>query len=298
MDGAAYLSSLGSSSFEPLTIQLTSLWERVFGDGPVYTTEFFQTCFRPEDVLLWVEEDEIRSMLFLLPAFIRTAEGELVKGRCLFAGATYPEHRGKGYFRKLFHEADVRIEERGEWFAAMHPAVYSLYDFYRTLGYETAFTCAEITLPSWMSDTEDTVQLISEDRFVSLYGSLSISREKTLLWGDEVLPFLYRDAVMDHGGAFAVEHNGATAACGIYCQPDENTILIKDIAGADPADVFPSLRKMWKPHTILLRIPQKMAENWDIGAVSKPFGMIKYRKEPFDGGALLRDPGFMGAVLD
>jgi len=298
LDGAAYLAQYGATSHEPLTRELSALWELVFGDAPAYTSVFFESCFRPKDVLLWAEGEEIRSMLFLLPASIRTEDGSHVKGRCLYAGATHPAHRGKGYFRELFREADCRVDALGERFLAMHPAEDSLYDFYRTLGYETAFTCTEMLLPSDLPETDGSLKLPTEEDFVEAYSSFAISRENVLLWDRSVLPFLYRDAQMEQGSGFAVQQNGKSIACGIFCQPDENTILIKDIASSDWNGTVSILRKTWKKQQILLRLPQKTAENWDAGAVSLPFGMIKYRKEPFDGGALLRTPGFMGAVLD
>jgi GNAT superfamily N-acetyltransferase len=298
LDGAAYLSMTGSDSREPLTEQLSALWQTVFGDAPAYTALFFDTCFCPEQVLLWVEDKKILSMMFLLPVSLRDENGNCTRGRCLYAGATHPEHRGKGYFRALFRETDRRIGEWGESFALMHPAEESLYAFYHTLGYETAFTCTEITLAKTSHETECFVNPLSEEAFCALYREFGISRENVPLWDASVLPFVYRDALADGGGAFSVACAEKTIACGIFCRPDEDTVLIKDIACCNTEAVFPALQKNWPEKKIILRLSQKMAKKWDAGAVSQPFGMIKYSKEPFDNGALLREPGFMGAVLD
>lgn len=305
MDGGAYLSLLARQGLsaqearENLVEKLSALWETVFGDGPEYTSVFFDTAFCPEDSLLWTEGTEPVSMLFLLPVFLRIPSGETVRGRYVYAVATHPAHRGKGCCGALLRAADVLTEKRGERFTSLHPASDSLYGFYGRFGYQTAFSCTQTVLPQRMDSPENAgMELLSQPDFEALYRKLSAGRENELLWSDTALPFLYREAQLQGGGAFAVNAAGERIACGLYYEMEPGKLLVKDLACRELSNVLPVLRNVWPGIEISLRISQKMTEKWAKGSVSQPFGMIKYMQKPFDGGALCHENGFMGAVLD
>lgn len=300
MHGDCYLLELAESGFsieeahQLLLQELMILWEQVFGDGSDYIAAFFDTAFRPEDTLLWLEDRKPVSMLFLLPVYLQSIFGQTVHGRYVYAVATSPHFRGKGYAAALLQEAEQIIAERGERFAVLHPASDSLYPFYRRFGYETAFSCVEMVVPNERPVAAERLKPLSLLEFKKQYQKLGAGRENEVLWSNAVLPFLYQDAQFSNGGAFGLDHT----ACGLYSESEFGKVLIKDLACEDLGKILPSLRKTWPDKEIVLRISQKKAEKWLKGSVSQPFGMIKYIKEPFDGGVLRHDAGFIGAVLD
>ena len=51
------------------------LWQAAFGDDPRYIDWFYQCCWRPEDMLLLLEDGKLASMLALLPQTITLPEG-------------------------------------------------------------------------------------------------------------------------------------------------------------------------------------------------------------------------------
>ena len=58
--------------------------------------------------------------------------------------ATYPEHRRKGYVRKLFNYLFPRMREQGQVFSMLFPFSYP---YYRAFGYELGYSKNQYTLP-------------------------------------------------------------------------------------------------------------------------------------------------------
>lgn len=287
--------------------QLQALWQLVFEDDAAYTDIFFNTVFRAEDAMVFEKDGEILSMLFLLAVAFPTDTGVSYQGRYVYAVATHPKARGKGYCGALLRQSEEEIAARGERFAALHPASETLYGFYRRFGYETAFSCAELLLPAYADvQNADGIEclLLSQQQFEKLYPAFGTHRRQELLWRKETLPFLYREAVAQRGGAFAVLREGSPIGCGLYYQPEDRMIIkdwYLDCTGSQREIVTKTekaLSRLWPQKEIFLRIPEKKVADWGKKAVSQPFGMIKYIENPFDGGALRNQYGFMGAVLD
>lgn len=113
---------------------LTALWQEAFGDSKEEIERFFDTFEYRNTAFLLCEEERIRSMLFLLPTAVRDRECHYPAGY-IYAGATYPDARGKGYYRRLL--AFVADTARQEGMAALllRPATEALADSYRRMGF-------------------------------------------------------------------------------------------------------------------------------------------------------------------
>ena len=117
---------------------LKVLWHTCFGDDKPYINLFFNNLFRPEDMVVLEEDGTVVSMAALLDAPIQV-DGERVSARYLYAMCTHPEHRGKGYARKLLDYAAEYCRLLGAAAITLVPSEPSLFHFYRQAGYETAF---------------------------------------------------------------------------------------------------------------------------------------------------------------
>ncbi len=116
---------------------LVSLWEKVFGDDEEYIKLFFRKAYFNSDIFAVTVGDDIVSALYLLKAEIKS-DGETYKGRYLYAAATLPECRGKGYMAQLIREAlDFANGEKLD-FIALVPATDSLYGYYERFGFTEA----------------------------------------------------------------------------------------------------------------------------------------------------------------
>lgn len=116
---------------------LVSLWHKVFGDDEEYINLFFKNAYFHSDTFAEIIGGEVVSALYLLNADIKSG-GKAYKGRYLYAAATLPEYRGKGYMAKLINEALSYAEEENLDFIALVPADDGLYGYYERFGFKEA----------------------------------------------------------------------------------------------------------------------------------------------------------------
>lgn len=112
---------------------LITLWKLCFGDPPSVIQSFFDRLW--DNIQVFTTKD-CTAMLTAMP--VRWQDKNAAY---LYAVATHPDHRGHGLCRKLMAFAEQYLREHGCSYTTLHPAEDSLYQFYRTLGYETTFFC-------------------------------------------------------------------------------------------------------------------------------------------------------------
>ena len=121
-----------------------ALWRQVFGDTDEYIQCYFDTCYAPEDMMLLLEGSRLASMLICLPVEIkmptgfRPPNGE-AHGSYIYALATAPDARGKGYAHRLLEFTHAHLRERGQTFSVTVPAMDSLFDFFQSAGLSPYF---------------------------------------------------------------------------------------------------------------------------------------------------------------
>lgn len=126
--------------------QTHQLWQRVFGDMPQVQDAFYQLC-APQGPLVLVEQGRVESMLALTPVSLALPHGALCQGTYLYALATHPEARGKGYAAQLMAYAAQWTAGQGLDFVCTVPAQPSLFDFFGQHGYTPAFYHQRTPLP-------------------------------------------------------------------------------------------------------------------------------------------------------
>ena len=115
------------------------LWQMAFGDDPRYIDWFYACCWKPENMLLLLEDNKLASMLALLPHALVLPNGETASAYYVYALATDPAVRSKGYGRQLLHYVDFHLAARGADCVTVVPAEPSLFKFFATAGFTTGF---------------------------------------------------------------------------------------------------------------------------------------------------------------
>lgn len=118
--------------------QAEALWTRVFGDDGGFQRRFYALCGLSGPLILR-DGGRLCSMLALPEMTLTFGDGWSVKAGYVYALATAPEARGRGYAARLLDYAGVLLRQRGADCALTVPAQPSLFGFFARNGYEPGF---------------------------------------------------------------------------------------------------------------------------------------------------------------
>ena len=122
------------------------LWRQAFGDEDRYIDWFYDCCWKPEDMLLLLEDGKLASMLALLPMELALPNGRSASAYYVYALATDPHARSKGYGRQLLHYVDFHLRARGVDCVTVVPAEPSLHKFFGTVDFQPGFSLRKLEL--------------------------------------------------------------------------------------------------------------------------------------------------------
>ncbi len=105
------------------------LFELAFSEGDRSFGDLLFAAYAPDCLRVIEEEGVLKSMLFSIPYDLQTANGR-VAARYIYAVATAPEARGKGYAGELLRREIARGEP-----LFLRPSSPSLFDFYGKAGF-------------------------------------------------------------------------------------------------------------------------------------------------------------------
>jgi len=133
------------------------LWELAFGDSGAYVDNFYHNYYRPQRVLVLEEDGVVQAMTAWFDTTFHTPDGKSHKAGYLYAVATHPDCRGRGFAGRL-------IQYAGEYLAREHgcqalttvPAQSSLHNFFAANGFRECFT-------HFQGKAEPAAQLLTSD---------------------------------------------------------------------------------------------------------------------------------------
>lgn len=207
------------------------LWALAFGDDGAYVDNFYQNYYRPERVLVLEEDGVIQSMTAWFHTVFDTADGNHWKTGYLYAVATHPAARGKGYAGMLLKYADFYLKEEACCQAVTTvPAEESLHRFFAANGFRECFSHRCVTAAS--------VRQFSGEHLISLspvrYGEL---REKLLegqmhiAYPADALEYQAGCCRVSGGGLYLIEKDGPVLLCAEGMA--DGQLLIKELLGAE-----------------------------------------------------------------
>lgn len=206
------------------------LWALSFGDEGAYVDNFYQTYYRPERVLVLEAEGEVRSMATWFDTTFVVPERGSFRAAYLYAVATHPDCRGRGYSGRLLAWADQYLKKvQGFDAVTTMPAQPSLHRFFARNGFRECFVLGqEAWLPQPGRSGCPLTPLTARE-----YGAL---RER-LLEGISHIAYP-QDALEYQAGACAVSGGGlfrADTAAGPMCLCAEGAkdglLVVKELLG-------------------------------------------------------------------
>lgn len=279
------------------------LWKLAFGDDDAYI-DYFYTHRPIEDTLVLLEDGVLWSMLALFPLEVVLPEGRRLKGSYIYALATHPEARKKGFGRFLLSYVDFYLKEQGMDCVTIVPAEAGLHRFFATTGFLECFTSRKVELLSHMvgvPEEGDTLAPISA-------GAYRVLREELLTgglyvsYGEDVLEYQGGLSAMGGGGLYGLTVGGVRGCAALEYVTEsvdgERSVGVKELliptaqmpgAAALLARQFPALRYHLRTPTLWDGLP---------GSYSQSFAMVKWYDPALE--KLWRDQsrGYMGLGFD
>jgi ribosomal protein S18 acetylase RimI-like enzyme len=114
----------------PREVSSRALWHDVFGDEREFIDLFMTEVYRPENMLVCEEQGRVVSMLHIVD--ITTDYGPTAY---LYAIATDPAYRGRGYAKELISKAIGLARERDYKAVMLIPSEPSLVEYYQRFGF-------------------------------------------------------------------------------------------------------------------------------------------------------------------
>lgn len=255
---------------------LTVLWERCFGDAPADTNDFWDALFDSIGVFCAYVDGIPAAGLCTLPATLTDDCGEEQPAAYLYAVCTAPEYRRRGLCAGLTAYAERALAEKGCAFAALVPAEEALFDFYRKLGYKTAFYHKKYTIPA--ADCSAKCTCISADAYrnlrqMQLYSSSLDFPPVLLQW---------QQHVCEHSGAGLYRVETAQKICCIAAVRDGTRLLCKELLPDVPEAAAALAAKLGCTEALVCTVGD-----------AAPFGMIKALRGDF-----VPERAYLGLALD
>lgn len=253
------------------------LWQQAFGDDPRYIDWFYTCCWRPENMLVLLEDGKLASMLALLPHQLTLPGGELAQAFYVYALATDSAVRGKGYGRQLLHYVDFHLSARGADCVTVVPAEASLFKFFGTVGFSTGFSTRKVEIlrhEAGEPNPADKVEPVSPEGY-NLIRNRLLEGTPSVLYDTELIRYQQGMSSLSHGGLYRIVADG-TEGCAAVEYVDEESVLMKELLL--PTEKVRRALAVFSQVLPGRRCHVRTPASWDglPGSYIQPFGMIKW----------------------
>lgn len=243
---------------------LKKVWKICFDDTDEAIDSFFSHAFHQNTTLVLFEHEKPVSMLTLLPAIWKSSQRKS-KGYYVYAVATLPEARGKGYMRTLEEGACRLAQQTKKEFCLLVPATHSLTAMYAKLGYKPFSSVDTIPLNSNSKNQSCSLQSCGFDDFYALRTQYLSRFHQAVRFDKPYEHYAYQEYLRSGGWIFSL-YNGYLCA-----YPSKKSLMITEtsLSKSEIESALPDLFTYTSCVQATLRIPGKQV-----------FSMIKWLNHP------------------
>ena len=276
-----------------------ALWRAAFGDEERYIDWFYECCYAPEDVLVLAEDGEVVTMLALLPLELACSNGESARGSYVYALATDPAYRKKGYGRQLLHYVDFYLREREMDCLAVVPAEPSLHRFFSTVDFRPCFATRKLELLRGMvarPDPEDVIRAAGPEEYNRIRGA-QLEGGNRVRYGDGLIRYQQGLSRMSGADLYAITVAGETG-CAAVEFVDEDSVLCKELL-ISPPHMAGAVARIAALHPAV-RYHVRTPACWEglPGSYIQAFGMVKWYNREKEAAWAESTHGYMGLGFD
>mgnify|MGYP002544266180 FL=1 len=253
------------------------LWRTAFGDEEEVIDCFYQCCYRSEDMLVLAEDGRICTMLALLPMELVAPAGQSASAWYVYALATDPDQRKKGFGRQLLHYADFYLRERLADCLTVVPAEPSLHRYFSTVGFQPCFATRKLELlPAMISPANRADAL--EQTGAAVYNRIreaQLEGGSRVRYSDDLIEYQKGLAELSGAGLYQISVEGETG-CAAVEYVDRDSVLCKELL-ISPAHMERAVALIAARHPAR-RYHVRTPACWEglPGGYLQPFGMVKW----------------------
>lgn len=274
------------------------LWKLCFGDDDTYIDYFYRK--RPiEDTLVLLEDGVVCTMLALFPLEVVLPEGRRLKSAYIYALATHPDARKKGFGRFILSYVDFYLKERGMDCVTIVPAEADLHRFFETAGFSECFTTRKVEMLDYMAGSpgeDGCIETVSPAEYRAirerlLEGTLYVS------YGEDVLDYQQGISALGRGGLYRLTADGVEGcACAEFT--GEETVGVKELLM--PKEQLPAAAALLAQTLPAVRYHLRTPGFWDglPGSYSQAFAMVKWYDPALEQTWRDQSRGYMGLGFD
>lgn len=130
------------------------LWKLSFGDDDAYIDYFYTHRPAGVETLVLLEDGALETMVALFPVTLSLPDGAQASSAYIYALATHPGARKKGFGRFILNYVDFYLQEKKLDCVTIVPAEASLHRFFAAAGFSECFATRKVELLQYMARAE------------------------------------------------------------------------------------------------------------------------------------------------
>lgn len=222
--------------------ELAEIWKICFQEPARPAKYFLNNGFRPENSLVLLEGDKIASVVYFLPMRVSGTTGS-AQAHYIYAAATLPQFRSRGYMAQLLAAAGKEGAKRGDRYSVVLPATPALYPLYEKSGYRSFFCSKTVSVPlSRLCDLAENGRirktLFTWSQLNTLRSSMLRAFPGSVLWSDESFAFAAGMGGV-YGDRLVTARTAGRPAYALCRRLDEDTCKVLEVMAQ--ADTLPAL---------------------------------------------------------
>ena len=277
--------------------RMRELWKLAFEGDEGYLDNFYHNYYRPQRAVVLEEDGVVWSMASWFDTAFVVGDNSFKAGY-IYAVATHPDVRSRGFCRKLMAFADEYLkQEHGCRAVTTVPSEPSLHAYYASTGFRECFVTAQDTLQAGALSQRPAPGLL-RPATPEEYGRVRETLLKDtphIAYPPDALAYQAGCCRADGGGLFvASTAEGDVALC---AEGSGRELVLKELLGAPAATqlVLPDLPRVLPAERYLARGPlastTKTCGGWK-------FGMLKWLEPELEAGWNWDSTAYLGLAFD
>lgn len=283
------------------TARQKEIWKLCFGDSDQYIDFYYNNRYQEDETLLLLEGGEIAAMLTMLPIRVITSNGVSLNSIMVYALATHPKYRHRGYATRLLEFASHYLGQQENFFSILVPAGKKLFDYYRSQGFRDFFYIRQVSFDRKKVESlpfganSCTITSISPQEY-NLRREKELSGKLYVSYSIEDIDYQRKLSQRSGADIYGLEVGGAQG-CAVIEMLDKDRVFIKELLIADqfiPTAVR-HIAQLLPAEKYILRTPPFLGSQLE-GSI-RPFGMIR-ANQGVEPGIIPDSPGYLGLAFD